>query len=103
MVSRHRSSLFLCACLAIVSAVSCRNATEPVSTQIVATVEFLNVEGGCWSLLASDGVRYEPVDLGEEFRADGLRVTATVRPLEDVGSVCQVGKIVEIESIRRRD
>lgn len=102
MISRRRSSLFLFACLAVASAVSCSDTTEPDSTQIVATVEFLNVEGGCWSLLASDGVRYEPVGLGEEFREDGLRVTATVRPLEEVASVCQVGKIVAVESIRRR-
>lgn len=103
MISRRRSYLFLGACLAVVSAVSCSNTTEPDLTQVVATVEFLNVEGGCWSLLASDGVRYEPVDLGEEFREDGLQVTATVRPLAEVASVCQIGKIVEIESIRRRD
>jgi hypothetical protein len=85
-----------------VSAVSCSNTTGPDSTQIVATVEFLNVEGGCWSLLASGGVRYEPVNLGQQYREDGLQVTATVRLLEDVGSVCQVGETVEIERIRRR-
>lgn len=103
MISRRRSYLFLGACLAVVSAVSCSNTAEPGSTQIVGTVEFLNVEGGCWTLLASDGARYEPVDLGEEFREDGLQVSVTVRSLEEVASVCQVGKIVEIESIRRRD
>ena len=103
MISRRRSYLFLGACLAVVSAVSCSNTTEPDSMQIVATVELVNVVGGCWTLLASDGVRYLPVDLGEEFREDGLRVRATVRPLEEVASVCAVGKIVEIERIRRRD
>ena len=103
MIPHRRSSLFLGASLAVASAVSCSDTTEPDSTQIVATVEFLNVEGGCWSLIAGDGVRYEPVKLAEQFREDGLRVTATVRPLEEVASVCQIGKIVEIESIRRRD
>lgn len=103
MIPRRRSYLFLGACLAVVSAVSCSNTTEPDPAQIAATVEFLNVEGGCWSLLASDGVRYEPVDLGEEFREDGLQVTATVRPLAEVASVCAVGKLVAILRIQRRD
>jgi hypothetical protein len=102
-MTRRRSSLFLGASLAVASAVSCSDTTEPDSTQIVATVEFLNVEGGCWTLLACDGVRYEPANLADRFREDGLQVAATVRPIEEVASVCQVGTIVEIEGIRRRD
>jgi hypothetical protein len=45
---------------------------------------------------------YEPLHLAEEFRQDGLKVTFVARPRPEMASVCMVGRIVEIISIRRR-
>ena len=88
--------------LAVVLAVSCSSITEPDLVQLEATVEFVSVEGGCWRLVTDEGVGYEPVNLPESFRSDGLRVDVTLRPRTDLGSICQVGQIVDIERIRVR-
>lgn len=88
--------------LLAVLTVACSSTTEPDPLELVATVEFVAVEGGCWRLVTDNGVGYEPVNLPESFRADGLRVDVTVRPRKDLGSICQVGQIVDIESIRVR-
>jgi hypothetical protein len=66
------------------------------------TVRFQEIEGGCWSIVAADSAVYEPLHLAEEFRQDGLKVTFVARPRPEMASVCMVGRIVEIISIRRR-
>lgn len=102
----HRSSFPTFTWLAVVTAAlfaSCDEATGPDGVEIEATVEFLAVEGGCWSLRAADGTRYEPLELAEPFREHGLRVVATVRRRADIGTVCQIGDIVEILSIEAVD
>lgn len=102
----HRSPHSLLAALTLaVSALTlaCDDATGPKPMDVEATVEFLAVEGGCWSLLASDGTRYEPLELAEPFRQNGLKVVVRVRRRTDVGTVCQVGTVVEILSIEAVD
>jgi hypothetical protein len=88
--------------LLAVPSVSCSD-TGPDTVRVDATVEFLQVEGGCWSLLADDGVRYEPTNLANEFRQDCLAVETTHEPQDDRGSTCQVGEIVAVLSIQRRN
>lgn len=65
------------------------------------TVEFLQVEGGCWSI-QTETERYEPVNLPEEFEEDGLRVRFEAEVREDLGSICQIGPIIELREIERR-
>ena len=67
-----------------------------------ASVEFLNVEGGCWTIEVREHVHYLPLDLPEEFRRDGLRVRAELLRRDDYYSTCMVGPVVEVLSIRRR-
>jgi hypothetical protein len=70
---------------------------------VEGTVRFAQVEGGCWYILATDQTRYEPLNLQSEFKQDGLPVRAVLRPRDDMGSACQIGRIVEIVSITQRD
>ena len=67
-----------------------------------ATVRFLNVEGGCWQLVAPSGTSYEPRDLAPAFQADGRQVTATLRLDDNTGTFCAVGRPVVVLSIRDR-
>ncbi len=64
-------------------------------------VRFIDVEGGCWVIDAGT-VRLEPINLTEEFRIDGLLVYFEADERTDVASICQVGQIVELTSIRVR-
>lgn len=65
-----------------------------------ATIQFLNIEGGCWVVVTSAGQRYEPVNLDAAFRTDGLQVQVVLRDAPGLGSICQVGPLVTVESIQ---
>ncbi len=72
----------------------------PDGLTISATVRFVDVEGGCWRLDATDGTRYEPVNLPPAFRTDGRSVTVTLRFPQQLGSFCMVGRLAEVVTIR---
>ena len=69
---------------------------------LTGVVKFHEVEGGFYAIQGEDGVTYDPTNLPEEFKQDGIAVEAEVRKRPDVMSVRQVGTIVDIERIRRR-
>ena len=77
----------------LVAAGGCGITTPEIDAEGV--VRFIDVEGGCWGLEA-DGVVYEPVNLPESMRVDGLVVIFEAEELEDRASICQVGPIVEL-------
>jgi hypothetical protein len=74
---------------------------DPDAFWVNATVEFTPLEGGCWTLAVEDKT-YEPINLAQEFREDGLQVRAALKPRVDMATICQVGQIVEVLSIRSR-
>ena len=61
------------------------------------TVRFDPIEGGCW-LIDSGGETYDPINLDESFRVDGLRVRFEAEIAEDMAHFCP-GIIIEISSI----
>jgi inhibitor of cysteine peptidase len=63
---------------------------------IEGNVKFSQVEGGCWFVETEDETRYEPIDMPEEIREDGLFVRLIVRPRDDAVSICMIGRLVEI-------
>ena len=90
----------------LAAALACRQPTDPLASSKLATVnaavEFLNLEGGCWTIAISERVHYLPLNLPDEFRRDGLRVRARLLRRVDYGSYCMVGPVVEILSIQAR-
>ena len=90
------------------SLLACATASEPgFSTtplepgQILtttATVRFLNLEGGCWSLDTNKG-RFKPLDLPAQFRVDGLQVSVVLKDAPDMADICMIGPLVEIDFI----
>jgi hypothetical protein len=72
----------------------------PDTIAVDATVNLLNVEGGCWVLTVS-GTHLEPDNLPADLRVDGLTVHATIASSK-MASVCMVGPVVTIIHIERR-
>lgn len=70
---------------------------------IVGTVQHLDLEGGFYLLRDGEGNRYNPLNLPEQFRLDGMPIEAEARPRNDVSSIGMVGAVVELVRIRRRD
>ena len=101
--------------LLVVAAASCRpsgdgdwvkltrssDATAP-TISIAGVVRHVELEGGFFAIRGDDSVTYDPINLPDSFRQDGLRVEAVVRRRDDMISTRQVGPIVELERIRAR-
>ena len=89
--------LFLVLSVGLFSSLGCGE--EQVSGEGI--VEFVEVEGGCWRIAGSDGVNYEPLNLRDEFKENGLKVwfEATIR--KNMNSTCMVGLLVDIKNIHR--
>lgn len=63
---------------------------------ITGVVRHFDLEGGFFAIRGDDGVTYDPSNLAEEFRRDGLRVRARVRLRPDMGGIHMVGPIVDV-------
>ena len=99
---------------AVILIASCAQGPETVPAEgipdlptgaILGTVQFRDVEGGCWRILADDGTSYEPMKVPRDFLKDGLRVAVVFGPPEDerLGSICQVGILATVEWIEEID
>ena len=64
------------------------------------TVVKKDLEGGFFAIDGDDGNTYEPLNLPDAFKNNGMRIKATVRVRDDVGSIHMVGDIIEIEDIK---
>jgi hypothetical protein len=69
--------------------------------RITGVIRYNELEGGFFAIRGSDDVTYDPTNLPEAFRKDGLAVEAEAWR-RDVMSVRQVGPIVDLERIRAR-
>lgn len=67
--------------------------------RISATVSYISLEGGFWGLVSESGDKYQPVNLGKEFRKDGLKVEVRARVIEDTADFRMWGKRIEILEI----
>jgi hypothetical protein len=65
------------------------------------TVIFLSFEGGFYGIKADDGRSYDPTNLPEDLRKDGLRVRFEAKELKDRASFHMWGTIVELVHIQK--
>ncbi|MFQ5485172.1 MAG: hypothetical protein ACE5DO_07545 [Desulfobacterales bacterium] len=69
------------------------------SFEIVGTVTYRNIEGGFYAIDGDDGSKYDPVNLPESFRKDGLKVKVKARLKTDAVSLHMYGSIIDIVNI----
>jgi hypothetical protein len=79
------------------------NSTNPEEEIVTGNgvVQFVDVEGGCWRIVGDNDSHYEPINLSDEFKKDGLAVQFEAKFRKDLVTFCQVGAIVEIVSINK--
>lgn len=70
--------------------------------EIEGVIRYHELEGGFYAIQSKDGETYNPINLPDEFRQDGLPVRARLRLRNDMMGVHQVGPLVEIVEIRKR-
>jgi hypothetical protein len=70
--------------------------------EIDGIIRYHELEGGFYAIQSREGETYNPTNLPDEFRQDGLPVRAKVRIRGDMMGIHQVGPLVEIVEIRKR-
>lgn len=60
------------------------------------TISRIENDGETYTIVMEDGTRYAPVNLGEDYRSDGVKVYFRGVILEDAGSPCIPVEIREI-------
>ena len=60
------------------------------------TIEYLSFEGGFYGIIADDGEHYDPTNLPQPFRQDGMRVQFKLEIVENQASFHMWGTIVEV-------
>jgi len=63
-------------------------------------IVFLYFEGGFFGIIADDGGHYDPINLPNEFKIDGLLIEFKAKILHDVMSFHMWGEIVELLYIK---
>ncbi|MCS7242333.1 MAG: hypothetical protein NZ706_06645, partial [Candidatus Caldatribacterium sp.] len=75
--------IFSLAFLLLLASFGCRGGCPLCGRiQVTGTVVYVPLEGGFFGILGDNGVQYEPVNLPEEFRVDGLRVVFVAEHVE---------------------
>lgn len=73
--------------------------TQEQVTVLKGTMQWLNIQGGCWVLENDKGLRYELVgkeSLLQPLRKEGLRVTVAVQEDPELVGKCMVGRMVRV-------
>jgi hypothetical protein len=66
-----------------------------------ATVrDYRGLDGCEFLLIADDSTRFEPVNLDETFKENGLRVYFKYKPVDGM-SICMTGKRISITELRK--
>jgi len=65
------------------------------------TIEYIQLEGGFFGIIADNGDKYRPLNLPEDFQKDGVRVRFEGKINTDIMGVYMWGKVIEIKNIRK--
>lgn len=60
------------------------------------TVRYIYIEGGFYGIEDDSGQNYDPIDLPDEFKIDGLRVRYNYVPRFDMTSVHMWGTMIQV-------
>jgi hypothetical protein len=86
--------------LCIVLSQSCTTQNDE-NMSLTGTVVFLSFEGGFYGIKGDDGRNYDPTNLPEDCRKDGLRVRFEAKQLTNQASFHMWGVIVEVVHIQK--
>jgi hypothetical protein len=71
---------------------------QPELVNLTGTIHKLAIEGTCYQLATDRGQKYEL--MGKFPKIDGTRVQINGVITPDVVTICQVGKVVKVKSVR---
>ncbi len=93
-------TILLVLALALLGLMGCVGEGEDIVSE-TGTVKYIDLEGGFYGIISDNGEHYDPINLGQEFQEDALRVLITAKILEDVATTRMWGRPIEIIKIER--
>jgi hypothetical protein len=66
--------------------------------KVTGKVVFQNLETGFWGILDEDGNQWRPVQMPEQLKHEGKRVTVTIKEVDEEASMFMWGTPVKILS-----
>lgn len=66
--------------------------------KITGKVVYQNIGMGCWGIVASNGKEYRPVNMPEQLKTEGAKVTVSASPVKEEVSMFMWGTPVKITS-----
>ncbi|MHC1745715.1 MAG: hypothetical protein AB9895_01065 [Negativicutes bacterium] len=75
---------------------------SPEMVNFTGTVNYIDLEGGFWGIVAADGKKYDPLNLPMEFKKEGLRVHVE-GVVKNVIGIHMWGTVIEITVINKED
>ena len=70
--------------------------------KLAGTVHRLDVEGGVWVIRDAQGTNYQPTNLPDAFRTEGMSVETEARRRDNLVSIGMVGTLIDVVRIRQR-
>jgi hypothetical protein len=67
----------------------------------IGTIVFLHFEGGFYGIISDDGGYYDPINLSQEFREEGLQIGFVAKICKGLSSTHMWGSLIEIVAIER--
>lgn len=64
------------------------------------TVKYIELEGGFFGIETDGGEKFNPVNLEEKYRRDGLNIVFKYQEAEEQMSIQMWGKLIEITEIK---
>ena len=98
---RYLILLLFAAFFAAAGCTPSNNATDEDVIETTGTVQYVDLEGGFYGIVAEDGTRYDPGGLPEAYQEDGLQVSFRAEPREGVLTTRMWGEVVRILEIER--
>lgn len=72
-----------------------------MNTQIVGTVEYIDIGTGTWAIVTDTDEQFEILQPApEKILQDGLKVSVTAKMRDDVMSMAAIGDVLEIEDFQ---
>lgn len=65
---------------------------------ITGKVVYQNIGMGCWGIVANNGKEYRPVNMPEQLKTEGAKVTVSARSVTETVSMFMWGTPVKITS-----
>lgn len=96
---RYASIILFCVSMGCSTNPLAQDDTPQDSIRGAGTIQYLDLEGGFYGIVADGGARYDPGTLDEEFQQDGLRVRFEVKIRTGVVSLRMWGVPVTILAI----